>query len=517
MSIPHLEDYNNSMRLIVNDRPFVMLSGEVHNSNSSSTEYMEQVWEKMEALGMNSLLLPVAWEIIEPQEGKFDFSIVKGLIEQARERGKKIGFLWFGSWKNAQCMYAPSWVKMNLDRFKRGQIVKDENKAVMPMGIKQPYTTLSYLCEATMEADARAFGRLMGYIRDLDEKEQTVVTVQVENETGLLGVAREQSDEADELFKEEVPQDFAKAMTERTGTWTEVFGDDAEEAFSAYYFSKYVGYVAAAGKKEYPIPMTVNAWLDKPGEAAGEYPSGGPVAKNLKIWRYNAPDIDIYCPDIYVPYFADVCRSFTREMNPLYIPECATHSYAGNRMIYTVGKHHALCYAPFGFENMGEPFGAIEGILFGMDTSDPALQIPQSVEKYKEYADALSNMMPLLINAYGTEQLQAAIAENPDESLMNFGEFKIQTIFDHPFLDKKGGVCLVLKTGENELYLLAAGCGIEVISQDKTRPNVDYILVEEGQFADGKWKARRRLNGDETQFLKCDELTIIHMNFFCYE
>ncbi|MBD5393980.1 MAG: DUF5597 domain-containing protein [Lachnospiraceae bacterium] len=516
MSIPHLEEYNNTKRLIVNDKPFLMLAGEVHNSNSSSIECMEQVWEKAETLGMNSLLLPVTWEMVEPQEGVFDFSIVDGIVEQARARGKKIGLLWFGTWKNAQCMYAPPWVKRDLKRFRRGQIVKGKNKAVMPIGMKQPYTTLSYLCEAAMEADARAFGKLMAYIRDIDEKEQTVITIQVENETGLLGAAREQSDEADALFAAEVPQDFAMAVAGCTGTWREVFGAEAEEAFSAYYISRYVGCVAAAGKKEYPIPMTVNAWLDKPGEAAGEYPSGGPVAKNHRIWKYNAASIDIYCPDIYVPYFNDVCRSFTGDNNPLYIPECATHSYAGSRMVYTVGRYHTLCYAPFGFENMGKPFGVIEGMLFGMDTSDPALQIPQSVKKYREYSDALSSMMLPLIEAYGTERLQASSAEVADENWMDFGEYKVQAVFEHPFVTRRDGVCLGLKAAEDEFYFLADGCGIEIFSGDETKPNVDYLLVEEGGFADGKWKPYRRLNGDETQFLKCDNLTLIHMKVFNY-
>ena len=164
-----------------------------------------------------------------------------------------------------------------------------------------------------------------------------------------------------------------------------------------------------------------------------------------------------------MPYFNDVCKSFTKDDNPLYIPECATHSYAASRMIYTVGRYHALCYAPFGFENMGEPFGVMEGILFGMDTSDPALQIPQSVEKYREYADALECMMPLLVGAYGTKRLQAVSAENADENVMDFGEYKIQAVFEHPFVTRKDGVCLGFNVAEDEFYFLADGCGIEVI------------------------------------------------------
>ena len=120
-------EQNGKKMLMVGDKPFIMLSGEVHNSNSSSVEYMEQVYDKADALGLNSLLLPVTWELIEPEEGKFDFSLVDGLIIQARRRGKKLGLLWFGAWKNAQCYYAPEWVKTDLKRFKRAQVEKGKN------------------------------------------------------------------------------------------------------------------------------------------------------------------------------------------------------------------------------------------------------------------------------------------------------------------------------------------------------------------------------------------------------
>ena len=105
--IPYIVQQGNRKVLMVNGAPFIMLAGEVHNSNSSSVEYMEQVWSRAKELGMNTLLLPVTWELIEPQEGIFDFSIVDALIQQARKREKKLGFLWFGSWKNAQCYYTP--------------------------------------------------------------------------------------------------------------------------------------------------------------------------------------------------------------------------------------------------------------------------------------------------------------------------------------------------------------------------------------------------------------------------
>ena len=265
-----------------------MLAGEVHNSNSSSVEYMEGVYDQADALGMNSLLLPVTWELVEPEEGVFDFSLMDALIMQARARGKKLGFLWFGSWKNAQCYYAPAWVKTDPVRFRRAQMEKGKNLVRLKDFYGMSYTSLSYLCDETREADARAFGRLMRHLCEVDGEIGTVVAVQVENETGVMGNAREVSDEADALYAKAVPQAFVEHMKANvhtlvpdvkeavqkgadSGSWEEVFGACAEEIFSAYHIASYVNAVAAAGKAEYPLPMTVNCWLDK-GEKPGMYP-----------------------------------------------------------------------------------------------------------------------------------------------------------------------------------------------------------------------------------------------------
>ena len=156
-TIPHISQINGQPVLMVGDKPFILLAGEVHNSDSSSPAYMEKIWAIADELGMNTLLLPVTWEMIEPEEGHFDFSVPKALIDQARERDMHIVFLWFGSWKNAECMYAPAYVKTDLVRFPRAQIEKGKNKAgreISPaIPVKAPYTTLSYLGEETMKAD----------------------------------------------------------------------------------------------------------------------------------------------------------------------------------------------------------------------------------------------------------------------------------------------------------------------------------------------------------------------------
>ncbi len=528
MSIPYLK----GKHLMVQDQPFLMLAGEVHNSNSSSVPYMEGVWDKAEQLGMNCLLLPITWEILEPEEGKFDFTLVDGLIGQARRRGKKLGFLWFGAWKNAQCYYAPAWVKRDQQRFKRAEAKKGQPFAYLENFHGMGYSSLSYLCRETLEADKRAFCALMQHLREVDGHENTVVLMQVENETGIMGPAREQSDAADAAFAQSVPQGFAdymKAHTETmvpdvrsaveagaaSGTWEEVFGTVAEEIFSAYHIASYVGEIAAAGKAVYPLPMNANCWLDK-GEAAGVYPSGGPVSRVHEVWHCCAPAIDILSPDIYVPNFCEICDEYTRRGGPLFIPECATHSYAGPRLVYTIGHYHAGCYAPFGFEEMGGEFGLESGFLFGMDVTDPMLQKPQNVEEYGWYARTLESMTRLLTANYGTNRLQAVCSERKGEDTLIFGQFGFKALMDAPFISRKDGVCLACQVAPDEFYVIANGCFLAPFSLDPGKPYVDILTLEEGEFVQGVWQPGRRLNGDEVAMMNYDKPTLLHIKLLGY-
>lgn len=543
---------NNEKTIYRNEgKPWLAIAGEVHNSNSSNAEYMEDVWNYAQELGMNTLLLPLSWELTEPVEGQFEFQLADDLIAQARERGMKIIFLWFGTWKNAQCMYAPEWVKKDLVRFPRAQVEKGKNKTNLKDFYGMSYTTLSYMGQETNKADARAFTELMKHIREVDEDEHTVIGIQVENETGLQGAAREHSDMADAAFSDAVPQAFVDFMKSNTssmepemreavengapaGTWAEVFGPAAEEAFSAYYIASYVEHIAAAGKAVYELPMTVNCWLDK-GEEPGKYPSGGPVAKVMEIWKFAAPSIDAYAPDIYVTSFHEICDQYRKMDNPLVIPETAVHSYAAPRLVYCVGHHHCSCFAPFGFEDMGQPFDAIQSVLFGVDISDPLLSKPQEPSEYGWCGKTLHSMMGLLTSRYGTADLQAVISEKvgmepidltrgaeglsmgkSGNDTMLFEDFGFKAVMNLPMVQRKDGVCLVVREYEDTFYMLVNGCMVNLFSADPEKPNCDIISLEEGEFENGRWKAKRRLNGDEAASLLFNRYTLLKLKLFAY-
>src|SRR5438270_12145043 len=139
---PYLREQESATQIIVEGKPFLVIGGERHNSSESSLDYMRAIWERLVALNRNTVLAPVSWELIEPEEGVFDFTLVDGLIQDARRHGLRLIFLWFGSWKNGMSSYIPLWVKQDYHRFPRIKLRDGQTVEV-----------LSTLAEANWQAD----------------------------------------------------------------------------------------------------------------------------------------------------------------------------------------------------------------------------------------------------------------------------------------------------------------------------------------------------------------------------
>ena len=198
---PHLEKRGNVTQLIVEGKPYLALACELGNSSSSSLEYMEPYWPQLKEAGVNTVLAVVSWEQVEPAEGSFDFSVLDGLISEARAHDLKLSILWFGSWKNGMSSYHPIWVKENPDKFPLAQ-TRDGDR--LPI--------LSTLGTATRDADAKAFAAMMKHIREVDSQEQTVVMIQVENEVGLHGYTRDYCPEANAAIAGQVPSQLMEYL-----------------------------------------------------------------------------------------------------------------------------------------------------------------------------------------------------------------------------------------------------------------------------------------------------------------
>jgi beta-galactosidase GanA len=479
---PHLEKRGATTQLIVDGKPFLMLSGELHNSSSSNLDYMKPIWPKLVATGLNSVVTPLSWELIEPEEGKYDFSLVDGLIDQAREADERIVFLWLASWKNGMSSYAPVWVKQDSRRFTR--VVEHGSEVEI----------LSPLCAATREADGRAFAELMRHIKEKDGGQHTVLMMQVENEVGVLGAPRDQSEAANQAFAGQVPAEltaYLKAHREElypdlrelwvangakmAGTWTEVFGEGerADEIFMAWHYARFMQSVAAKGKAEYDIPMYVNTWLPSDNTPPGDYPSGGTQPRVIDVWRAAGSAIDFYAPDLYAANFEEWCSRFHRNGNPLYMPETRGGTAGAENVFFALAEDAGLGFSPFGIDSeAGE--------------SDPL------GESYR----AIAAVAPLLAERQAQRDVHGFLLDRERSSV----DFAMNGYTLHVTLDSifgntvESGYGLIMADGKDGF--LGVGKGFRV-TFTASGENVGIGAVDEGQFEDGKWIAGRRLNGDE--------------------
>jgi len=165
--IPHLRKQGTATQLIVDGKPFLLLAGELGNNTATSIEYMKWVWPKLVNTKLNSVLAAVSWAQIEPEEGKFNFSVLDSVIYGARVYNLHMVLLWFGSWKNGSSTYAPDWVKRDFERFPR--VKNSEGRSVE---ILTPFS------DANRDADARAFAALMRHIKQVDGQQHTIVMIQ---------------------------------------------------------------------------------------------------------------------------------------------------------------------------------------------------------------------------------------------------------------------------------------------------------------------------------------------------
>ena len=491
-NIPCIKKINNIDTLYVDGEPFFILGGECHNSSASDLNYMEnKVWNCIESLHMNTLIVPITWELIQPKEDIFDFSLVDGIINQARNHDMHLVFLWFGLWKNGESNYVPGWVRKQPEIY---SYIKDLNGDHMNI--------VSPLCEAAIDADANAYRELMKHIKQVDGQEHTILMMQVENEVGVLHGVRDYSNEANELFNSNIPAIVSNEF-KVSGTWRECFQEGAEEHFMAYYFAKAIEKIAASGMEEYPIPHFANAWLKQFPWKEGTYPTGGPISDNHKMWKLVAPSLFTLAPDIYVGYVPDVFEQYTTENNPLFVPEVRKDASTAAYCLYAFGKYNAIGYSPFAIEEYGWKQEEIMippmEWLIALNIDPTAFQMEGAKEALTGVYALLENIKPLYLEYRGTNKLQAFVKKGEFDygEILHFEE--VDALVTHgskrPGSSVSGG--MIIEVEKNVFYVMGVSGKVEFIPKSQNGNRVDIISQEEGYFTNGDWKSGRRLNGDE--------------------
>jgi beta-galactosidase GanA len=496
--IPHIVTNGAHHALIVDGAPFLMLGAQVNNS-SNYPWALPMVWPVLDRIHANTVEIPVAWQQVEPVEGQFDFSWVQTLLDQARQHDKRLVLLWFGTWKNTNPNYTPEWVRTDNKRFPR---------------MKKPdgsdWYVLSPMFRSTLEADKRAFVALLSYLKAHDPQ-NTVLMVQVENETGSYGSPRDYGPEAQKLFDGPVPAALVKALHKQPGTWSRLFGDQADRDFNTWYTARYVGEIAAAGKAVKPLPMYVNAALagafdvPKPDNVS----SGGPQWDVLDIWKAAAPALDLEAPDIYDSDSADFTAyldHYDRPDNALMVPETGNAPKFA-RYFYEAIGHGTIGYAPFGMDETG-----YFNYPLGGGPIDDAI-LDAFANKYAVLAGADREWADMAFHdrtwgcarpddGASQSQTMGAWTITAEYGQWQFGgEERNETRGDAPpWASQPVGGCLVAQLSPNEFLVTGDHVRLKIDPSKQGPAHPLMLRVEQGHFDNGKWVFERLWNGDETDY-----------------
>ncbi|GGY73523.1 beta-galactosidase [Cellvibrio zantedeschiae] len=514
-STPEFVSKNGRHALMVDGEPFLMLAMQANNS-SNYPDTLKYVWPSFEKMHANTLEIPVAWEQIEPTEGKFDFSYVDTLLQQAREHNARLVLLWFGSWKNNAPHYTPAWVKLNNERFPR---------VVTKTG--DTLNSLSPLGKNTLAADKKAFLQLMTHLKKVDEK-NTVIMVQVQNEAGTWGADRDYSTMANAVFNAPIPAELVKKIGVKAGTWPEVFGKDADEFFHAYYIAKFCEELASAGKAIKPLPMYTNVALRDPFNPTF-WEKGGATDNVIHIWKAAAPSLDAVAPDIYNPDHKTVLKwleQYSRNDNPLFVPEIGNSQPYARYFFDALGKG-AVGFAPFGMDDtdyVNYPLGAdkydeetIENfaqhyrVLAPMAREWAKLSFENNVWGASEpvTTDALKK---LAAKPDATKEEKEAASKKIAEAVtqtLDLGRWNAEVTYGRPMFftsppvgnDVASGGALIAQLSENEYLVTAFKARVEFKPSTEIKDS-KYMIdrIEEGHFEKGKWVMERVWNGDQTDW-----------------
>ncbi|KFF11389.1 glycosyl hydrolase family 35 [Chryseobacterium soli] len=548
-NIPHLQKKGTATQLVVEQKPVLIIGGELGNSSASSAHDIETHFPKLQQMGLNTVLVPAYWDMIEPEEGKFDFSLLDTTIDQARKNDLKIVFLWFGAWKNSMSCYAPLWFKKDYKKYPRAY-----SKAGKPMEIASSFS------QNVLNADQKAFAEVMKHIASVDSKQGTVIMMQVENEIGMLEGARDYSKEANTAFNAQVPETLIKflinnkkelhsSLSEKwgkqgfktKGNWQEIFGNDlyTDELFTAWSYAQYVEKLAKTSKSIYHIPLYVNAAMNSRNRQPGEYPAGGPLAHLIDIWHAAAPSIDMLSPDLYDGNFADWVSKYRLHNNPLFVPEVKMTANNGVQAFYAFGEHDAIGYSPFSIENNSEA----------------------GSKRLAEAYSKLKQLIPVLTKYQGQGWSKGLLFDQTNsERKISFDDLTITArhFFSLPWdpRAKDGSVWpegggIILRLAKDEYLIAGSGMVVEFEKLNEKKEIQAKDLGEDGFAAQGgkiqtqnQWTGGkrvgigpvdeiridengnfipiRRLNGDQTHQgrhirIGVDEFAILHVRLYEYQ
>jgi Domain of unknown function (DUF5597) len=244
----------------------------------------------------------------------------------------------------------------------------------------------------------------------------------------------------------------------------------------------FVNKLVAEGKREYALPVYVNAALNRPDKLPGEYPSAGPLPHVMDVWKAGGTSIDFLSPDFYNPDFKYWNDLYTRQGDPLFIPEHAFDATVAAKALFAFGGYEAIGFSPFSIESsVNEPLGKVYALI--------------------------NSMRKLITSNQGKKKIAGVLFDKAtQDTVLIMGNYKLTCKHDYTLSWTPGkrmeewpaAGAIIIQTGEKEFYIAGTGVVVTFANQVNNKFITGLLKVEEGVLENNEWKVTRHLNGDQT-------------------
>ena len=255
----------------------------------------------------------------------------------------------------------------------------------------------------------------------------------------------------------------------------------------AWYYAKFTNEIVKAGKEIYPLPMFVNAALNRPNTKPGEYPSAGPLPHLMDVWKAAGTSIDMFSPDFYFPNIKYWCDLYTRQNNPLFIPEHKFDNTVSAKALFTIGHYKSLGFSPFAIEQI------------------PELDLLPKEEKLAKTYNVINQIHPILHQ--NQNKVEGVLLDNENKkTVFTLGDYEFTASHTYNLgweansssnnWEPSGAI--IVQTKENEFYYVGFGVSFTFKNKKNLNGKVGILKAEKGYFEGNQWKVYQHLNGDQT-------------------
>jgi hypothetical protein len=202
-------------------------------------------------------------------------------------------------------------------------------------------------------------------------------------------------------------------------------------------------------------------------------------------------------PDIYLPEFSELADRYSRNGNPLFIPESSATAAGAANAFYAIGQRNGIGYSPMGIDQPTRLTGFRPGT--GVAVAAPAdvasLPFPKA---YK----VLAQLSPLILETQAKGTIGAAwLNKSMQTKDLELGGYTVNVDLRRnrraPGVIPEVGYAIVMAVRQDEFYVAGADVQVTFLPKTPGPPIAGLAKVEAGRFENGHWVVTRLLAGDD--------------------